>query len=60
MTEAEPITATQYIHHHITYMTVGEGFWAVNWDTIAVSVVLGVLALGFLRWVVSGATALKS
>ena len=43
MTEAEPITATQYIHHHITYMTVGEGFWAVHLDTVLFAFGLGAL-----------------
>ena len=52
-----PQTPTEYIAHHLTFNKSGEGFWAFHWDTIAVSVVLGVLALGFLRWVVSGATS---
>jgi F-type H+-transporting ATPase subunit a len=43
MTEAEPVTATQYIHHHITYMTVGEGFWTFNVDTIGIAFALGAL-----------------
>jgi F-type H+-transporting ATPase subunit a len=40
---AEPITATQYIHHHITYMTVGEGFWTLHLDTIGFALALGLL-----------------
>ena len=51
------LTPTSYIAHHLTFNASGEGFWAFHWDTIAVSVVLGVLMLGFLRWVVSGATS---
>ncbi len=42
MTE-EPISATQYIHHHITYMTVGEGFWTLHLDTIVIAFALGAL-----------------
>jgi F-type H+-transporting ATPase subunit a len=51
------LTPTSYIAHHLTFNASGEGFWAFHWDTIAVSVVLGVLMLCFLRWVVSGATS---
>lgn len=54
------MTPATYIGHHLTFMQtpVGEsgGFWTINVDTIATSIVLGVLVLGFLRWVVSGAT----
>jgi len=53
----EKLTPSSYIAHHLTFNASGEGFWAFNWDTIAVSVVLGVLMLAFLRWVVSGATS---
>ena len=50
-------TPTEYIAHHLTFNKSGEGFWAFHWDTIAVSVVVGVLAFAFLRWVVSGANS---
>jgi len=53
----EQLTPTSYIANHLKFNASGEGFWAVHWDTLAVSVLLGVVALGFLRWVVSGATA---
>jgi F-type H+-transporting ATPase subunit a len=53
----EQLTPTSYIANHLTFNASGEGFWAFHWDTIAVSFVLGVLFLGFLRWVVSGATS---
>ena len=56
----EALTPTGYINHHLTFFTkpVGEGsFWALHVDTLAVSVLLGVVAFGFLWWVVRGATA---
>ena len=43
MTADAPITATQYIQHHITYMTVGEGFWTVHLDTVVTAFLLGML-----------------
>ena len=57
MATEHPQTPTEYIAHHLTFNKSGEGFWAFHWDTIAVSVLVGVLALGFLRWVVSDATS---
>jgi len=56
----EELTPTEYISHHLTFLTkpVGEGsFWALNVDTVVTSLVLGVLGLGFFWWVVRGATA---
>jgi F-type H+-transporting ATPase subunit a len=57
---AEQLTATSYIAHHLTFNTqplFGRDFWSINVDTIVTSVVLGVLAFGFLWWVVRGATS---
>ena len=51
---------TEYIQHHLTFLNrpVGEGdFWTLNIDSLVTAAVLGVLALGFLWWVVRGATA---
>ena len=45
MTEAQPVTQSEYIQHHLTNLQFGEGFWAINFDTLLVSWVLG---LGFL------------
>ena len=53
----EMVSSTNYIKHHLTYlsfdlktMQFGKdgGFWTLNLDTIFFSVVLGVFALGFL------------
>jgi F-type H+-transporting ATPase subunit a len=57
---AEQLTPTSYIAHHLTFNTrplLGEGFWSINVDSVVTSVVLGVLGLGFLWWVVRGATS---
>jgi len=54
------LTPTQYISHHLTNMTasVNEGsFWTLHVDTLVTSVLLGVVGIGFLWWVVRGATA---
>lgn len=54
------LTPTSYITHHLSFLTkpVSQGdFWTLNMDTVAVSVLLGVIAFGFLWWVVRGATA---
>lgn len=66
---SESFSPAEYIGHHLTFFTrpAGEGteaaqaapydFWVVNLDSVIVSVVLGVLALGFLWWVARGATS---
>ena len=51
---------TEYIQHHLTFLNrpVGEGdFWTLNVDSLVTAAILGVLALGFLWWVVRGATS---
>ena len=52
-------SASEYIEHHLSFLTAphGGGFWSVNVDSVATSIVLGVIGLGFLWWVVRGATA---
>ncbi len=60
MAAAEQLTPTSYIAHHLSFLAkpVGDtSFWTLHVDTLAVSILLGVLVLGFLRWVVSGATS---
>lgn len=47
------ITSDEYIHHHLTYWTVGDGgFWTLHVDTLLVSVVLGLLFF-FSFWTVA-------
>lgn len=60
MSEAGSLTPTSYINHHLTFLAqpIKEGnFWVLHVDTLVVSVLLGVLAFGFLWWVVRGATS---
>lgn len=57
---AGELTPTSYIAHHLSFFQqpVGTGdFWVLHVDTIVTSMILGVVALGFLWWVVRGATA---
>ena len=58
---AGPQSPSEYIQHHLTFFqkpVVGEGgFWSINVDSVLTSVLLGVIGLGFLWWVVRGATS---
>ena len=57
---AEPgLTPTSYINHHLSFNAydVGGGFWTIHLDTLITSLFLGVVAFGFLWWVVRGATS---
>ncbi|MGE5624471.1 MAG: F0F1 ATP synthase subunit A [Bacillota bacterium] len=45
MSETSGITPTQYIHHHLSYWTVGQGFWTLNLDTLLFSVGIGSILL---------------
>ena len=42
---AGPANSTEYITHHLTHFTVGEGFWTWNVDTIFMSVLLGLVTI---------------
>lgn len=60
MAAANELTPSAYIQHHLTSFTrpIGEsGFWAINLDSFMVGILLGVLGVGFIWWVVRGATA---
>lgn len=58
MAAEKTLTPTDYISHHLTNMTAGGGgFWTLHVDTLVTSVVLGILGIGFLWWVVRGATS---
>ena len=57
---AQELTPTSYIGHHLTFRQVQLGdspFWTLHLDSLVTSVVLGVVAFGFLWLVVRGATA---
>src|SRR5260221_414649 len=54
------LNATSYIQHHLAFLTEPSeagGFWNVNVDTVVTSIVLGVIAFGFLWSVTRKATA---
>jgi len=58
MASGKDFNATDYIQHHLTFLTkpVGEGgFWALNLDSVATAALLGVLGMGVLWWIVRGA-----
>ena len=60
MAAGKELTPTEYIGHHLTHgsASFGEGgFWSINFDSVSVSILLGFFGLGFLWWVVKGATA---
>jgi F-type H+-transporting ATPase subunit a len=60
MAAEQALTPTSYIGHHLGFRAVSVGdspFWTLHVDTLVTSVVLGVLAFGFLWLVVRGATA---
>jgi F-type H+-transporting ATPase subunit a len=60
MAAATELTPSQYIQHHLTFLTkpLGEGgFWSLNVDSLSVSILLGLVGLGFIWWVVRGATS---
>jgi len=61
---AVPESPSEYIQHHLSYFTRplggGEhdaGFWTLNVDSLIVSVLLGIVGIGFIWWVVRGATS---
>ena len=60
MATGKELTPTEYIQHHLTFRTTsfGEGdFWTLHVDSLFTATLLGVISLGFLWWVVRGATA---
>jgi F-type H+-transporting ATPase subunit a len=60
MAAGNELSPSEYIQHHLTFFQkpVGEGgFWSINVDSLITAVLLGVIGLGFLWWVVRGATS---
>jgi len=60
MAAGKELNPSDYIQHHLTFFRapVGEGdFWVLHVDTVVTSVLLGFLGLGFIWWVVRGATS---
>ncbi|HYN14017.1 MAG TPA: F0F1 ATP synthase subunit A [Burkholderiales bacterium] len=60
MAAGKELTPSEYIEHHLSFFQkpIGDGgFWTINVDSLVTAVILGVIALGFLWWVVRGATS---
>ena len=49
-------TSIEYIQHHLTYLSSGEGFWTFNWDTFIFSIVCGLIFIGIFYKVARKAT----
>ncbi|NBI43035.1 F0F1 ATP synthase subunit A [[Haemophilus] felis] len=50
-------TSIEYIQHHLTYLTAGDGFWTFNIDTLLFSFICGVIFLAFFYKVAKKATS---
>ncbi len=60
MAAEHELTPGSYIGHHLAFFEhpVGQGgFWTLNLDSLLTSLVLGILGMGFIWWVVRGATS---
>jgi F-type H+-transporting ATPase subunit a len=60
MATGSEMNPTEYIGHHLTHGTkaLGDGgFWTVHFDTLSVSILLGLVGIGFIWWIVRGATS---
>jgi F-type H+-transporting ATPase subunit a len=57
---AAELNPTDYISHHLTHAAkpLGDGgFWTLHIDSVLVSILLGLVGIGFMWWVARGATA---
>ncbi len=57
MSAEGPANASEYIIHHLTNLTAGEGFWTFHLDTLFFSFTLGALALCMFRIAAKNATS---
>ena len=60
MATEQALTPSEYITHHLTFNAkpIGDGsFWMLNYDSLIMSVILGVLVMGLIWWVARGATS---
>src|SRR3954463_171522 len=61
MAAGTELTPSEYIQHHLTFFAkplgAEGGFWSINVDSLVVSILLGFVGVGFIWWVVRGATA---
>ncbi len=49
--------ASAYIQHHLTNLSIGDGFWTLHLDTLLFSIVLGVLFISLFRYAALRAVA---
>ncbi|HAY27415.1 MAG TPA: F0F1 ATP synthase subunit A [Candidatus Accumulibacter phosphatis] len=56
MASGEPLTSSAYIVHHLTNLTVGQGFWALHLDSLIVSGLLGLVAFVGMAMLARNAT----
>jgi F-type H+-transporting ATPase subunit a len=56
MAEGVELNPTEYIQHHLTFLAKpvreGGGFWTLHWDTLLMTLAIGVAVFGFL-WLVT-------
>ena len=63
MAEGTELTPSEYINHHLTFDTQGifghdaSSFWAINVDTLVMTIIAAVVAFGFLMWMARKATS---
>jgi F-type H+-transporting ATPase subunit a len=61
MAAGTELNPTEYISHHLTHDArpfLGDGgFWTLHVDSLAVGILLGFVGIGFIWWIVRGATA---
>jgi len=50
-------SSSEYIKHHLHHLSVGDGFWSVHIDTVAVSWIIGVFFLAILRGAAKNASS---
>ncbi|MCE0493616.1 F0F1 ATP synthase subunit A [Vibrio salinus] len=50
------LTSQEYISHHLTFLSSGDGFWSFNIDSMFFSVLLGVVMLWIFHRVAKNAT----
>jgi F-type H+-transporting ATPase subunit a len=52
-----PLTANEYISHHLVNLTAGSGFWSLHLDTLIMSFLIGVVVIGLMAYVARRATS---
>jgi F-type H+-transporting ATPase subunit a len=61
MAAGSEMNPTEYIGHHLTHDArpfLGDGgFWTLHVDSLAVGILLGFVGIGFIWWIVRGATS---